>query len=100
MSDHCEQHHKYEPECLECLDAKAASEESELAPAPGSVAFVCEACGLQGEVDNPKHMESVSCPECNARYLYWPDGLTHGEKSPWKCVVRPVFLSPPTKTEW
>ena len=57
--------------------------------------FECEACGLTGEVENPKHMESVSCPECNARYLYWPEGQKLGERSPWKCVVRPYFAHPP-----
>ena len=65
------------------------------APAPGSVPFECEACGLTGAVDNPKHMESVSCPECNARYLYWPEGQQLGDKSPWKCVVRPYFAHSP-----
>ena len=57
--------------------------------------FECEACGLTGEVDRPRIMESVSCPECNARYLYWPEGKLHGEKTPWKCVVRPYFAHPP-----
>lgn len=70
---------------------------SELAPATGSVDFECEACGLQGEVDAPKHMESVSCPECNARYLYWPENINFGGKTPWKCVVRPVFVPPNAK---
>lgn len=60
-----------------------------------SVPFACEVCGLSGAVDNPKHMESVSCPECNARYLYWPEGQELGEKSPWKCVVRPYFAHSP-----
>ena len=63
--------------------------------AAGSVPFECEACGLAGEVDNPRIMESVSCPECRARYLYWPAGKLHGEKSVWKCVVRPYFAHTP-----
>lgn len=58
------------------------------------VDFQCEACGLLGEVADPHHMESVSCPNCNARYLYWPEGKErHGESSAWKCVVRP-YLEP------
>ena len=61
----------------------------------GSVPFECEACGLTGEVENPKIMESVSCPNCNARYLYCPEGKLHGEKSAWKCVVRPYFAASP-----
>ena len=60
------------------------------------VAFKCEACGITGRVENPKHMESVSCPECKARYLYWPEGKLYGEKSVWKCVVRPYFAKQPT----
>jgi hypothetical protein len=65
-------------------------------PGPaGSVPFECEACGLTGEVEDPRHMESVSCPECNARYLYWPEGQKLGARSPWKCVVRPYFADSP-----
>lgn len=48
------------------------------------VKFKCVACGLKGEVEDPKPMESVICPDCNARYLHHPDGK-------WFCVVRPVF---------
>lgn len=47
------------------------------------VPFKCEACGLEGHVENPKRMEAVSCPDCNALYLHYPTGK-------WKCVVRPV----------
>lgn len=39
MSDHCTSHDKYDPDCIECLDAMAAKEESSLAPVSGS-AFV------------------------------------------------------------
>lgn len=55
------------------------------------IEFKCEACGLEGTVENPKKMESASCPNCNARYLYWPEGEHMGEKSVWKCVVKPIF---------
>jgi hypothetical protein len=48
------------------------------------VPFKCEACGLEGHVTDPKPVESVSCPDCNARYLHYPDGK-------WTCVVRPIF---------
>lgn len=36
MSDHCSSHHKYDPDCIECLDAMAAQEESSLASVSGS----------------------------------------------------------------
>ena len=73
----------------------SAKAKSELAQAPGSVEFECEACGLTGEVEDPKHMESISCPNCNARYLYFPEGQRLGAKSPWQCVVRPYFADTP-----
>lgn len=40
MSDHCTSHDRYDPNCLDCLDAMAAKEESELAPVSGSAALV------------------------------------------------------------
>lgn len=48
------------------------------------VPFKCEACGLKGSVENPGPMESITCPDCGARYLHYPAGH-------WRCVVRPVF---------
>lgn len=38
MSDHCRSHDRYDPHYIECLDAMAAKEESELPPATGSAA--------------------------------------------------------------
>ncbi len=55
-----------------------------------TIPITCEACKAEGSVENPSHMERVSCP-CGALYLYWPDGEKYGEKSPWKCVVKPIF---------
>lgn len=54
------------------------------------VPFKCEACGTEGTVANPKNMERLSC-ECGALYLYYPNGMLHGEKQAWKCVVKPIF---------
>jgi DNA-directed RNA polymerase subunit RPC12/RpoP len=63
----------------------------------GWVKFECEACGLTGELDSPQHMEYISCPNCNAAFIYWPEGRWLGEKSPWKCVVQPYGANPPNR---
>ena len=48
------------------------------------VKFKCEVCGWKGEEEDPRPMQPVMCPECDAYYFHFPDGQ-------WKCVVRPYF---------
>lgn len=72
-----------------------------LAATTGSVDVVpikCVACGAEGEVKGPENMSRVDC-ECGAAYLYWPMGQNYGAKSPWKCVVRPIFAPLNTEAE-
>lgn len=48
----------------------------------------CDVCGNEGSVKIGE-MESVSCPQCGARYIAWvPPGKLRLEL---RCVVRPVF---------
>ncbi len=86
-------------QCPHCALDQSAVEALTRSAGSAAVPITCEACGMTGEVESPGHMESVSCPDCNARYLYWPEGQKHGGKSPWKCVVRPIFRQPPQNDE-
>lgn len=70
MSDHCNEHHKYDPDCLECLDAMNASETSELAPAACSAAVPriytrCPACHNSCLTINNGHLLCtwLECPD-------------------------------------
>lgn len=60
------------------------------------VNFTCEACGAKDVVSNPEHMARYNC-ECGAGYFYWPTGKQYGQRSVWKCVVKPIFKTETTK---
>lgn len=65
MSDHCTSHEKYDPDCIECLDAMAAQEESELAPVSSSGA---DDAGETSILLSPKLIE----------FLLWCVGYAEG----------------------